>query len=348
MMSFNVPFLPEAEYVGFLENLGQRLHSVHFSLYDPALSDARVRLKHHSRQTLIEHLEPLQHARKYLLANGRFQSDNAYRNGNSLHRIIEGLEALHKAGVIDGLIFADSYLLTALADTAPELVAQLEAVPSINFGIDNIEKIEVLLDLISSNGFRPPAKITLDRSLNRTPDALASLSRELHRQAPKIQIELLANEGCLGYCPFRSTHEALIAAANAGMGFDTQRLNRDLACIRVLNRAPHRIFRSPFIRPEDMDRYAPSADIIKICGRTIGAEFLKRAIEAYAMDRYQGNLIELLDAAHWMAERWDIPNQNLPDDLFDLLTDNRNLSKTCKTLFECYARPKPLRIMPFI
>ena len=88
---------------------------------------------------------------------------------------------LLKAGVIDGLIFADSYLLTALADAAPELAAQLEAVPSINFGIDNIEKIEVLLDLIAGNGFRPPAKITLDRSLNRNPEALASLSRELRR-----------------------------------------------------------------------------------------------------------------------------------------------------------------------
>ena len=50
------------------------------------------------------------------------------------------------------------------------------------------------------------------------------------------------------------------------MDIDTYRLNRDLACIRVLEREPERIFASPFIRPEDTGRYGESADIIKVCG----------------------------------------------------------------------------------
>ncbi len=342
MLPLNVPFLPEAPYVRFLEDLGPRLHSVHFSLYDPALCDARVCLRNLAPQTLVAHLERLRGPRKYLLANGRFQPIDTYQNGESLRRLIGGLEYLLSAGVLDGLIFADSYLLTALADAAPVLAAQLEAVPSINFGIDSMDKLAMLLEMIFASGFRPPAKIPLDRSLNHRPEALAALSREIRQRWPMMKIELLANEGCLQHCPFRSTHEALIAAANVGMPVDTHRLNRDLACMRVLNRAPHRIFASPFIRPEDMDRYAASADLIKVCGRTLGAGFLERTVGAYAKGRYRGNLLGLLDAAHWMAGRWEIPNNDLPDDLLDILNACRRHSTSCKTLFERYARPKPL------
>ena len=131
------------------------------------------------------------------------------------------------------------------------------------------------------------------------------------------------------------------------MGFDTLRLNRDLACMRLFNHAPHRVFMSPFIRPEDMDHYAASADIIKICGRTLGKGFLTRTIDAYAMGRYGGNLLDLLDTTHWMAGRWDIPNQALPENLFDILTDSHNLSSAGKSLFDHYAKPKSLHILPF-
>jgi hypothetical protein len=339
MLLLNVPFLPDASYARFLETLGPRLHAVHYPLYDPGLCDARVRLRNHAPQDLVEPLQRLRGPRKYLLANGRFQTMDTYFNGRSLGRLIEELDMLLGAGVLDGLIFADSYLLTALADAAPGVAARLEAVPSINFGIDAPDQLAALMELILENGFQPPGKITLDRSLNRRPGALAALSREIRQRWPGIRIELLANEGCLPHCPFRATHEALIAAANAGLQVDTRRLNRDLACIRVLSRSPHRIFGSPFIRPEDLDRYAAPADLIKICGRTLGAGFLERAVKAYAEGCYRDNLLDLLDAAHWMAERWEIPNHDLPGDFLDRLNTG-----PWETLFCRHARPRPLRI----
>lgn len=344
MPPLNVPFLPDASYARFLETLGPRLHAVHYPLYDPALCDARVRLRNLAPRDLADHLQRLRGPRKYLLANGRFQPMDTYRNGQSLGRLIEELDVLLGAGVLDGLIFADSYLLTALADAAPAVAARLEAVPSINFGIDNPDQLAALMELILANGFRPPGKITLDRSLNRRPGTLAALGREIRRRWPGIKIELLANEGCLPHCPFRATHEALIAAAYGGLQVDTRRLNRDLACIRVLNRAPHQIFASPFIRPEDLDRYAAEADLIKVCGRTLGAGFLERTVRAYSDGRYRGNLLDLLDAAQWMAARWEIPNQDLPGDFPDRLNAGPRLAGACETLFRRHARPRPLRI----
>jgi hypothetical protein len=349
MLPLNLPFVPDADYVDYIKDLGPRLYAVHFSLFDPALCDARVRLREVEPQTLIDLLGRLCGPKKYLLANGRFHLPDTYQ-GAGLSRLIDRMKALYDADALDGLIFADSYLLTALADAAPELAATLEAVPSVNFIIDGTSKAAALLELVDACGFQPPSKLSLDRSINRRPGALAGLSREIRRRWPQMKIELLANEGCLPHCPFRPTHEALIAAANCGMRVDTQRLNRDLACLRVLGRAPHRILASPFIRPEDLAHYAEAADLIKICGRTLGTAFLKRTVGAYVQGRFTGNLFALLDASHWMTERWELPNAELPEDFYTSLTACRHLCQDCaicRTLFERHARQKALRLPLF-
>ncbi len=351
MLPLNVPFLPEASYIRFLNDLGPRLHAVHFSLHDPVLCDARVRLAPASLHTIIDSLGRLPGPKKYLLANGRFQPTGTYTGPVGLSGLTRRLEKLLDAGVLDGLIFADSYLLTVLGDTAPAIVTRLEAVPSVNFSIDSIGKLKVLMDLVSASGFRLPGKITVDRDLNRRPAELASLSTAIRRRWPTVKIELLANEGCLIHCPFRFTHEALIAATNnaayADGQFDTQRLNRDLACQRQLTQFPHRILASPFIRPEDVCRYEGSTDLIKVCGRTLGAGFLERAVEAYAQGRYHDNLLDLLDAAHWMADRWNIPNDDIPEDFLDVLStceQDCTGCNYCRTYFDHHVRFQQLQL----
>jgi collagenase-like PrtC family protease len=351
MLPLNVPFLPETPYIRFLNNLGPRLHAVHFSLHDPLLCDARVRLGQSSLPTLIGLLARLPGPKKYLLANGRFQPTGTYTGSSRLSGLIVRLERLLDAGVLDGLIFADSYLLTALGDAAPAVVARLEAIPSVNFSIDSMGKLIALMDLVAANGFRLPGKITLDRELNRRPAELALLSTKIRRRWPMVKIELLANEGCLMHCPFRSTHEALIAATNNATRsdghFDTQRLNGDLACRRQLTQSPHRILSSPFIRPEDVHRYEGSADLIKVCGRTLGTGFLQRLVKAYVQGHYRGNLLDLLDAAHWMSDRWDIANGNIPEDFLDILSTCEQecaVCNFCRTYFDHHVRSKQLQL----
>ena len=346
MIRFNVPFIPDDAYIHDLKDFGNRIFAVHFALHQPVVADARVRLQTLDRQTLVNSLKKISQPAKYLLANGRFQPIESYQ-GPGLAPLIENLEQLAAEGVLDGIIFSDGYFLNALSAAAPHLARQLEAVPSINFMMDSPAKLASVLKMIDRTCFKVPRKITLDRALNRQPKALKHLVAHIHHCHPGMQVELLANEGCLNHCSFRSTHEALIAAANTGTAMDTFRLNRDLGCMDTLTAAPETILASPFIRPEDVNRYSDTVDIIKLCGRTLGAGFLRRTLAAYAAGQYDGNLFDLLDASHWMGQHWDLPNQTLPDNFLERVTQcDRNCAacSVCKNLFDRLARPLPVAI----
>jgi len=346
-MRLNVPFIPDDDYVRFLAGLGDALEAVHYSLYDSVVSDARIRLQAVPEQRLAFRLRRLPGVRKYLLANGRFHAPERYRTPEGLAALVRRLDRLKTVGVIDGLIFSDPYLLTAVSDAAPELAAGIEAIPSINFMIDTTPKLVTVMEMIGNTRFRLPGKILLDRSLNRRPTALRYLSAEIRRRWPQIQVELLVNEGCLPACPYRSTHEALIAAVNTGAVIDTYGINRDLGCIRHLFRTPHRILASPFIRPEDMHRYAKWVDVFKICGRTLGPDYLQRTVAAYITGAYDGNLLDLLDAANWMADRWLLDNRKLSPPMVDRLMSCGNDCSGCghcRQWFQRCARPQPLKI----
>lgn len=348
-LPFNVPFLADDDYVHFLMENEARLQSVHFSLYDSLLQDARIQLEECSLDRLKASLCQLKKPKKYVLANGRFHPDTVYGRGQELQGLIKKLDALASAGQFDGIIFADSYMVTALGDAAPSLTAAIEAIPSVNFQIDNTDKLSALLELIRNTGFRTPGKITLDRCLSRRPEELFELKQKLASRWPGIAVELLANEGCLPHCPFRATHEALISLANCrAEGLDTRTINDDLACVRQLTDAPYRILSSPFIRPEDMVSYHDKTDVIKICGRTLGPDFLKKTISAYLTGSYHGNLLELLDASHWMADFWNLPNQSLPGNFLEKIISCKLDCLTCsycKVLFERLSETKPLQLV---
>jgi len=235
-------------------------------------------------------------------------------------------------------------MLVALGEEAPDLVRYLEAIPSINFMITSLEQLHILLEIIDNAGFRAPGKVTLDRSLNRSPARLEDTANKIKNSYPNILIEILVNEGCLNHCPFRATHEALIGSANVftDTGYDTHYLNENLACIRLLRESPYRILSSPFIRPEDLQLIPREIDVIKLCGRTLGSSFLMQCIQAYETGKYTGNLFEVLDAANWMKSHWLLDNTSLPADFHATMSSCNQVCSSCtlcRQLFSCSASP---------
>ena len=213
--------------------------------------------------------------------------------------------------------------------------------------LDSCHKVEAQLAYIEETGFKMPGKIILDRSLNRNLDELAKICLKMHTYFPGLKMEVLANEGCLPYCPFKLSHDSYIALANIDGHDQTHVINCDIGCMRLLDEQPHRLLQSPFIRPEDIDLYLYHVDTIKLCGRTLGPDFLINAITAYRARRYNGNLLDLMDAMAWLADRLYVDNSMLSFDFANMLSqcDSRcDRCGFCRELFDSIAHPLPMVI----
>lgn len=345
----NIPFLPEDRYVEFLTGCIEDLDSIHFSLlHNQRNLDSRIQVEPGiARQTNLGYLKRLSGPKKYALLNSRFYPPDMLLEKDGLVPLIHDLEYYLDHGVLDGLIYCDHYLIQALAERAPEVAARLEAVPGVNMMLDSLPKIEFQLNYIQATGFKSPAKIILDRSLNRNLDGLAAVCLELRQQLPDIRIEVLANEGCLAFCPFKLSHDAYISLANMTGHDHTHAINCSLGCIRLLGEQPYRVLQSPFIRPEDIDLYLFHVDTIKLCGRTLGASFLINAITAYRNRNYNGNLLDLMDAMAWLADRLYVDNRLLSFDFANILSlcDNRcDCCGFCQELFATITHELPMTI----
>lgn len=334
MLLLDVPFLPDPHYVEFLAALQPSLYSVHFSLSLADVPDGRHRAASPPELAeLAQGLARLPGVKKYALLNSRFHHPRIYADPAALQKIITTLDTLLRAGMLDGITIVDFYLLQALSDTIPEVCSQLEAVPGINWMLDSFAKVQGTLAAIAETAFKPPAKLNLDRALNRDLAALKEISQACRKHHPHLKLTLLANEGCLDRCPFKLAHDAQIAFANTGLvANETRAANRELGCIRVLAAHPARLFRSPFIRPEDMHHYEGIVEVIKLCGRTLGPAFLQRVVRAYASRKYAGNLLDLMDTMEWLARRLHVANETLPA---DFLTRLAGCGKECSTCSYC-------------
>jgi hypothetical protein len=332
-MDFDLPFIPDQAYVQSLQARASQVHSLYFSLHARSPLDARPRSRIFSAAELSARLQALPETRKYGLLNGRFQCPDSYSASSFLQEVIEVLDRLNKDGNLDGIVYVDHYLLQALSDAAPELASGLEAVPGLNCMLDSVEKIQFQLEFIAKTNFQEPGKLLLDRSLNRSFAALEKVGGEIRKRWPRASIGLLANEGCLPHCPFKLTHDAHISLANLHCGQDrTAEQNARLGCARLFVQDPSLIIRSPFIRPEDVQAYSGVVDFIKLSGRTRGPEVMGRIFDLYLRQRYDGNLLELMDTLEFLAGRFNLPNQDLPD---DFLRTVATCSKDCRQCGTC-------------
>ncbi|MGO9021878.1 MAG: hypothetical protein ACLQVJ_26365 [Syntrophobacteraceae bacterium] len=346
-MLFNVPVIPDERLAATLNRHASSFYCCHFSLYSCDVHDGRH--KHQLLETgrWVEFLRSVRIARKYLLVNSRAHAHGAYLDPAHLQTVIQTLRSMLNAGVIDGIVFADAYYLQAISDAGEDEASELEAIPSVNCMLDTYDRIASMIDFISSTRFRLPETLILDRSLNRRLDALAEVSARCRELLPAVKLELLANEGCLSNCPFKLTHDCHISLVNMGRPLDTHRINRELGCMRTLQRDPSHLFKSPFIRTEDAAAYEPYVDVLKLCGRTPGAPFLMRVVDAYLHGKHSGNLLDLMDAMDGTAEWLYASNDRLPVDFLQRLTSCSRECRTCsycRDLIESCAKPKGISL----
>lgn len=162
---------------------------------------------------------------------------------------------------------------------------------------------------------------------------LQDLSRWAKRHGKQIGIQ--ANSGCLRQCPFQTFHDNLhghdrIRQSGVGekFGFSVFR------CATNYERGNYEDFlRATWLRPEDMPRYEPHVDIVKLATRRHPDPV--KVLDAYATFSYHGDLTDLMDPAHRFPKRID--NDFLGRSLLWPLVLNCRQANNCAHCGRCKA-----------
>lgn len=143
------------------------------------------------------------------------------------------------------------------------------------------------------------------------------MSREHQRDLFRVQdlarwakkhgktIGIQVNSGCLRQCPYQTFHDNLhghgrIRQSEVGktFGFSV------FLCKENYRKGNYEDFlRATWIRPEDLVRYEPHVDIVKLATRRHPDPV--KVLDAYATYSYRGNLADIMDPAHAFPKSFD-------------------------------------------
>ncbi len=225
----------------------------------------------------------------------------------------------HLANTVGGVQAVTTSSL-AVAHTVKRHDPGIAVRASVNMRIGTTQAMEAVADLF--DGF------CVQRDVNRAPAHLRRL--RAWADARGKQVSLLANSGCLRYCPAQAFHDTLVAHEQE---IDETHNLPDWTphvCRALFRRRAHwpALLQATWIRPEDLPAYANLVPVVKLATRMHDRP--RMVLDAYARGRYRGNLLDLLEpgfARQWAP--WRIENDRFPDDWAARTADCAYACDTC-------------------
>ena len=324
-LGLNINIASDVDYINYVNDTAYSIYFAGFNM----LPDARgLSDRFYNPQLIINSLRSITSPKKYLLLNGITTNYKAYFEDSVDHRsLINQFKLYTENDLIDGIVFYDYYLLNTLK---PYINPSIDIVPSINLGIDNIQKAESIFNYVQEQFGRIPTKLILDRSLARDINGLKTISTYIREYYPEIKIELIVNEGCMLHCPYKNSHDTHIAMSTL---FKTVPDYQEKACSNFnKNNGFSQLLTSPFIRPEDVQHVLPYVDILKIAGRNFGHKELVKIVTAYKEQRYDWNLLELVEVFNNYAKELFVFSDQFPSDFYARVS---TCNKNCRTCGYC-------------
>ena len=182
---------------------------------------------------------------------------------------------------VSGVTVAHPVLLQFVKQEFPDFRLNVSLIAGVDTVAAARQFEDLGVDVINLNPF----------TINRDFAALRAI-----RQAVRCELELYGNIPCLDHCPRRVAHYEYSGRASQESG--NPEISHDpflMRCSYSFLSEPVEFLRSPFIRPEDVSAYRETGmDILKLSDRTESTEFLLRTARAYAAEKYDGNLFELI------------------------------------------------------
>jgi collagenase-like PrtC family protease len=205
---------------------------------------------------------------------------------------------------------------------------QLEICASVLGDIDCVSKAEI---------YRKAGvdAITPDVNINRDLKLLQRI-----KETTGTEIKLMVNEGCLLRCAFRKFHFNYISHKSKKPEMSGGRKSEDnvfsLNCLQLTKADPSQIFKSGWIRPEDLGKYESITRYFKIVGRTSSQSMVLRALKAYMEESWNGDLLELMAGNLYsagMSHLLNVDNKSL--DSIEFFNQVVSCDKECSSCSYC-------------
>ena len=188
-----------------------------------------------------------------------------------------------------------------------------------NFGLDSITTTSPLMAKFIKNNFediKVRASVNMEIGSIQGMDYLSEyfdgyyMQREYNRDFKKIEelsswckdngkkLFMLANSGCLNHCSAHNFHDNLVAHEQEISKMDNA-YNFMGICKEYLKDESHHISLirdTNFIRPEDIKKYDPYFDAVKLATRIHKTPTL--VLKSYLRQSYSGNILDILEPAH--------------------------------------------------
>lgn len=227
-----------------------------------------------------------------LLLNWWCEWENTWSKGYVL-KIINFMKLLYKEGLtsisISNLVYVP---------IIKKIFPKIKIYSSVNCTVDTIEKALYLKDIWVDI-------ITIYRDINRDLDMIRNI-----KQKSWLKTQIILNETCVRWCMYYETHSNIQTH-----NIDSEdNLIQKYWCTRFYLENKKHFFRIPFIRPEDVYRYDSIVDYYKLSTRWLSPIDISRMLEAYSKQKYDWNLLDLLDIYQDKFIRnyiWNIDNNKL-------------------------------------
>ena len=282
----------------------------------------------YGRQSFLDCiLENRQHIGEVYFAWGSFPNgrsnqlqNDAFTPWELQQKQIETLKTLGEAGIQLNLLFnANCYGAESQSRALFERIGQTVDYIESNFGLASVTTTSPLIAKFVKNNFEniaTRASVNMEigtvqgmdylaqyfdgyymkRELNRDLDAVARLSDWC--KANGKSLHMLANSGCLNHCSAHNFHDNLVAHESEIAKMDNA-YNFGGICHEYLRDPDHHkslIEDTNFIRPEDIGKYEPYFEAVKLATRVHRCP--ENVLRSYIRGSYSGDILQLLEPAH--------------------------------------------------
>lgn len=166
--------------------------------------------------------------------------------------------------------------------------SDLEVRASVNMGIGTVSGMEYIKPYFDS--------YYMQREYNRDFDKIRELKKWCDENGKKLFI--LANSGCLNFCSAHTFHDNLVAHENEISAMDNAYDFWGI-CREFLKNAENLhglIEKTNFIRPEDIEKYEPYFEAVKLATRVHKNPCV--VLDSYIRGSYSGDVLKLLEPEH--------------------------------------------------